>query len=335
MKEAPRFGGAGQGGITNHCPPDTAPDLTSQREIVAPMGAAMVNGACTTNARRGREEMAAIRSAIVKILKADHPQTVRQVFYQLVSRGVIDKTEAEYQRTVIRLLVEMRLDHRVDWDWIVDETRQGKITRTFDNVEDALRDTAQSYRRSALRDADVHVQVWCEKEALAGIIWDAASEYDVPVHVSRGVPSLTQIYSSFTHIRAAALHHKPSFIYQFGDHDPSGVFIPKHMEKRLHEFCHKYGVRPLPIIERIALTPEQIKQYRLPTRPTKREGNSYAKGFEGRSVELDALPSNTLRELVTACIERHISPQQVEALRAAEDSERGIIEAFASRAGFE
>jgi hypothetical protein len=34
----------------------------------------------------------------------DHPQTVGQVFYQLVTRGVIENTEAEYQGTMIRLL---------------------------------------------------------------------------------------------------------------------------------------------------------------------------------------------------------------------------------------
>ena len=49
--------------------------------------------------------------------------TVRQVFYQLVVRGVIEKTEAEYQGTVIRLLTEMRLDASIPFDWIVDESR--------------------------------------------------------------------------------------------------------------------------------------------------------------------------------------------------------------------
>ena len=35
-----------------------------------------------------------IRAAIKTVLAADNPMTVRQVFYQLVVRGVIDKTEA-------------------------------------------------------------------------------------------------------------------------------------------------------------------------------------------------------------------------------------------------
>ena len=63
--------------------------------------------------RRTKAEVQAIRDAITSILKADHPQTVRQVFYQLVARGVIEKSEAEYQSTVIRLLSEMRLDGRI------------------------------------------------------------------------------------------------------------------------------------------------------------------------------------------------------------------------------
>jgi hypothetical protein len=59
--------------------------------------------------RRSRAEVQAIRDAIKSILEADHPQTVRQVFYQLVTRGVIEKTEGEYKQTVIRLLSEMRI----------------------------------------------------------------------------------------------------------------------------------------------------------------------------------------------------------------------------------
>jgi hypothetical protein len=92
--------------------------------------------------RRTGEQVDDIRTAIKAVLKADHPQTVRQVFYQLVVRGAIEKTEAEYKGSVIRLLSEMRLDGSVDWDWIVDESRTGQTTRTFETVEDALRDTA-------------------------------------------------------------------------------------------------------------------------------------------------------------------------------------------------
>jgi hypothetical protein len=177
----------------------------------------------------------------------------------------------------------------------------------------------------------VYVEIWSEKEALSGVIWDAASDYDVPVVVSKGVPSLTQVYGSFENIYAAAEAGKQSYLYQFGDHDPSGCMIPKALERRLRQFCDKYDCA-YPIVMRIALTPAQIRKYQLPTRPTKRAGNSHAKSFRGRSTELDALPNRVLRRLVRACIERHIPAGQVTALRAAEESERSILERFAKRA---
>jgi hypothetical protein len=149
--------------------------------------------------------------------------------------------------------------------------------------------------------------------------------------VSKGVPSITQVYGSFENIRAADEASKRSYIYQFGDHDPSGCLIPKVIESRLNEFCDEHDVQR-PHVKRIALTPEQIERYDLPSRPTKRAGNRHAKQFKGRSTELDALPPNVLRTLVRKCIDRHISPAQVEVLRAAEDSERTLIEKFARRA---
>jgi len=276
--------------------------------------------ACSIREWRTKAQVEAIRKAISAVLKADHPQSVRQ----LVARGVIEKTEKEYQGTVIRLLSEMRLDGRIPWGWIVDESRRSRVTRTFDDIGDALQHTAEFYRRSALRDCDDYIEIWSEKEALAGIIYDAASDYDVPVIVSKGMPSLTQICGSFTHIRQAARAGKDRVIYQFGDHDPTGCLIPKTIEARLCEFCDKYRC-PYPTVDRIALTEEQVEQYNLPSRPTKREGNSHARNFSGDSVELDALPSSTLRELVRNCIERHINAAALEALRAAEDSERDIL----------
>jgi hypothetical protein len=281
--------------------------------------------------RRTKAAMAEIRDAISDVLEADNPMTVRQVFYQLVVRSVIEKTEQAYKHTAVRLLTEMRLSGEVPFEWIVDESRRTRQTQTFDSITDALNETAQFYRRSALRESAVYIEIWSEKEALAGIIWDEASKYDVPVVVSKGTPSLTQLYSSFENILEAALAGKESHLYQCGDHDPSGCLIPRVIEKRLNEFCDERAITP-PLVERIALTEEQISRYRLPTRPTKRTGNTHAATFRGRSTELDALPPNVLRRLVRDCIERHIGAAQVAVLRAAEESERTVIERFAKQA---
>jgi hypothetical protein len=281
--------------------------------------------------RRTKAEIDDIKAAIKAILKADHPMTVRQVFYQLVTRDVIEKTEEQYQGTVIRLLTEMRVNDELSFDWIVDESRRRRENQTYDNIADAARDTARFCRRNALQACPDYVEVWCEKEALAGIIEDAASDYDVPIIVSKGMPSLTQLYGTAYEIARAAHHtNKYSYIYQFGDHDPSGVLIPQTIERRLNQFCEKFDC-PLPTIERVALTKKQITRFNLPTRPTKREGNRHAYKFVGNSVELDALPASQLRSMVREVIERHISKRDLRILRAAEDSERELLETWADR----
>jgi hypothetical protein len=280
--------------------------------------------------RRTKADIDKIKSAIRSVLKADHPMTVRQVFYQLVVRGTIEKTEEEYQGTVIRLLTEMRIEDELPFDWIVDESRRRRITRTYNNIADAARDTAKFYRRSALRECPDYIEIWVEKEALSGVLWDVTSEYDVPLLVSKGMPSLTQLYGSAYQIARAARADKESYIYQFGDHDPSGVLIPKTIERRLTELCEKLDC-PGPYFERVALTEEQITEFNLPTRPTKRNGNRHANKFEGDSVELDALPASELRSMLREVIERHISEHDLEILRTAEDSEREQLKMWADQ----
>jgi hypothetical protein len=291
-------------------------------------GGIMTYRACSTSrSRRTKADINAIRTAIRDVIEDDPPMTVRQVFYQLVARGVIEKTEEQYQGTVIRLMTEMRLDGSLPYSWVVDESRRVRITETYDSIQDALEQTAQFYRRSALAQAPDYIEIWCEKDALAGVLWDVTSDYDVPLMVSRGMPSLTFLHASAQAIRNAAERDKKTFIYQFGDHDPSGVLIPKTIERRLDEMCERLDCPP-PKVKRIALTEKQIKKHRLPTRPTKRNGNPHAAGFVGRSVELDALPPRVLRDLVRKVIERHISPAQTLALRVAEDSERKLLLAW-------
>src|SRR5262249_18222755 len=167
------------------------------------------------------------------LISDDPPMTVRQVFYQLVTRGVIEKTEEQYQGTVIRLLTDMRLNGRIQFPWIVDESRRRRENQTYDSIADAARDTARFYRRNPLQACPDYVEIWSEKEALAGVIESAAEDYDVPIIVSKGMPSITQLYGSAKHIARAARAGKPTYIYQFGDHDPSGVLIPKTIERRL------------------------------------------------------------------------------------------------------
>lgn len=160
--------------------------------------------------------------------------------------------------------------------------------------------------------------MWCEKDALAGVLLEETVPYDVPLMVARGFASESYLFNAAQTIAEA---ERPTHIYYFGDHDPSGHKIEEDIEKRLRGFALGAEIH----FERIAVTEDQIAEMNLPTRPTKRKGNTHAKGFQGDSVDLDAISPLDLRRLVRDCIERHIPPGYMDSLRAAEQSERELF----------
>src|SRR5262245_28330180 len=117
--------------------------------------------------RRTKAAVTGIRSAITDILSKDNPQTVRQVFYALTVKGVIAKAEIEYQRTVVRLLGEMREAGQIPFEWIADDTRWQRKPTTFTGINACLNSTSKFYRRDLWAAMPVYVEVWCEKDALA------------------------------------------------------------------------------------------------------------------------------------------------------------------------
>lgn len=267
--------------------------------------------------RRTKDQMATIRQGLYDIVAAQQPMTVRQVFYRAVSAGVVEKTEAAYKQLVGRLLVKMRMAGEIPFDWISDNTRWMRKPRTHSSMESAIKWTADTYRRALWDNQPVYVEVWTEKDALAGVLLEETRPWDVPLMVSRGFASVTYLYEA---ARSIAAEGKPAHLYYFGDHDPSGVVIDPTIERRLREFAPEAEI----YFERVAVTPDQISQWDLPTRPTKKT-DSRSKSFEGESVEVDAIEPAKLRELVRACIERHVDADALAKTRAAEASERSIL----------
>ena len=100
--------------------------------------------------KRGRAtkaEMAARLDAIFAIVEEIEPCGVRQAFYQTTVRGLMDKTETDYDK-VQRALVKMRRDGRVPYGWIVDGTRWMYKPQSFSSLEQAVKRTAETYRRA-------------------------------------------------------------------------------------------------------------------------------------------------------------------------------------------
>ena len=268
--------------------------------------------------RRKNREMNILKEGIFSMLKEDAPMTCRQVYYRLVSAGLIDKTENEYSNTTCRLLANMRRSEEIPYGWIADNTRWVRKPASYSNLEEMLTVTAKCYRKSLWMDTGVNVEIWLEKDALSGVLFDITAEWDVPLMVTRGYPSL-----SFLHEAGQGLERtgKPAYIYYFGDYDPSGVDIPRVTERELRKFAPNTEIN----FEILAVTgEEQIKELNLITRPTKKS-DMRSKKFKGESVEVDAIPSKILRRMADQVISNHISNDEIFRIKDIEALERETL----------
>ena len=272
--------------------------------------------------RSTKAEVEQRRESLLDIVSEMQPMTVRQVFYQATVRSIIEKTEAGYTKVQTDLAL-MRRTGDLPYEWLADNTRWQRKPRTFSSVEEALKQTAQLYRKNLWASADAYVEIWLEKDALAGVVWPVTAAYDVPLMVARGYASLSFLHTAAEFINDLTV---PAYIYHLGDYDPSGVNAAEKIEQTLRElapYAEIYFVR-------IAVTPGQIQEWNLPTRPTK-ASDTRAKNFGEISVEFDAIEPEVLRTIVEAAIELHLPSEQLEVLKAAEESERELITSLVER----
>ncbi len=275
--------------------------------------------------RRTKKALERVKRAILKVIAKEHPQamTVRQIFYRLVSCGAIAKTEKEYKSTVVRLLRDMRLSGDIPFSAIDDYTRYVRKPKTYSSAWEALREMARAYRRAIWDNQAVQVEIWLEKDALAGVLMPVTKRWDVPLLVTRGYPSVTCLHEAAERLAAVG---KPALLYYIGDHDPSGLDIPRQVEEGIRDFVPDLRLT----FRRVAVTEEQIQEWGLPTRPTKKQ-DSRSKGFQGESVEVDAIEPAQLRDLAERCIKRHVDEQALSKLKAAEKRERDMLLDMAAR----
>jgi len=266
-----------------------------------------------------RENTAIIRDAVAQIFEeVDPPMTVRQMFYALETRGLVPKTENGYRATD-RHLLKMRRTGILPYSYIADNTRWMRKPNTYNNLEAFLAESQASYRRALWHGQGCYIEIWIEKDALAGVFYDITGRFDVPLMVTRGYSSETFLYTAAQQIK----ERSPTdavYIYYFGDHDPSGKNISETVERRLSEFGAVFE------FNQVAVLPEQIERWNLPTRPTKKT-DTRAKSFKGDSVELDAIPVNELRNLINDCIWGHVDQEVMRNTLKIEAAERATLAA--------
>jgi len=246
--------------------------------------------------------------------------TVRQVFYALEVAGVVEKSDGGY-RQVQQQVLRMRREGLLPWEFITDGTRWQRKPGSWEAADSAVASLARSYRRDLWQSQNVRIEVWLEKDALADIIVDTTSSWDVPLMVSRGQSSATFLWNSAQAARRAWEELMTvTFIYALYDRDAGGRRAFRTIARDLPQ--HAPGV---PItVELLAVTDEQVIEWNLPTRPAK-SSDPEASKFDGAAVELDAIPPDRLVELVENAIVDHIDPHAWKVEQSAEAEERRLL----------
>lgn len=251
------------------------------------------------------------------------PLTVRQVYYQLASSGLVPLSKAGYSQAQ-RLQLKLRELEIVPWDWYADRARERIRPPQWDDLSDYA-DAIGGYRKDLWQAQPDHVEFWLEKDALSAFVADALDRFGNPLCVVRGFSSGT-----FVHECAAILNQieKPKFIYYIGDHDPSGLSIEANIRERLAEFGTEFH------FERLAIDLEDIRTYDLRpllAKPSDSRYEKYVAKHGETTVEVDALPPDVLRTRIETAVLRHIDAEQWRRIQLAENAELDSVRKIQER----
>jgi hypothetical protein len=246
---------------------------------------------------KNKEQLKIINSIIEEYRQQGYRLTLRQLYYQLVTKVIIENKDSEYSK-LSNLLVKGRMCGMVDWDAIEDRIRTPFIPYWVTGVNNAIYDTIEQYRLDRQKSQKVYIELWVEKDALSGVLKKITSYYHIKLMVNRGYSSCTAMYDAYK--RLLNNYDKDIYILYLGDHDPSGLDMIRDIKERLIEF----GIKPN--VKQIGLNMEQIKKYNPPPNPAKIKdprAKWYIKNYGNTSWEVDALNPKILRELVKFNVE--------------------------------
>lgn len=254
---------------------------------------------CYEDKRFGIERLKMIQQAnaiIAEYSAEGYDLTLRQLYYQFVSRDLIPNEQSAYKR-LGNLVSEGRRAGLIDWSAIIDRTRNLQQLGTWESPEAILAEGASVFRFNRWESQPYYVEVWFEKDALMGVFERVAHELRVPFFSCRGYMSDSEVWGAAQRLaQKNDAEGKNVVVLHFGDHDPSGIDMSRDIRDRLALFG-----APEVDVRRLALTMRQVNQYEPPPNPAKETDSRFAgyrDKFGDESWELDALEPTVLAALV-------------------------------------
>jgi hypothetical protein len=269
--------------------------------------------------RRTRAEMEWLKFRLYLLAAAERPATVRGMYYRMEAAGFIPKDDRAYN-LVQQTLLSMRREGILPWRWITDSSRRVWGHARFGDMASYAEHVASNYRKDYWHDSPVNVEVWCEKDAMQGVIAPVViGEFGLNLYVSKGQSSASYLYEAAEEIKDDG---RPTVVYILSDFDPAGFRIADRIEAALRE--HVPEEQSL-TCRRIAVSYEQIVEMGLTTRELKKTDSGAAEFlslYGDVSCELEAMPPTTLRALLRESLEAHMDKDRLRFLKLAEEEER-------------
>lgn len=283
---------------------------------------------CTNFRQASLDTISQARSIIVDYSKQGFTLTLRQLYYQFVSRDLIPNNDREYKK-LGKLVADARLAGLLPWDGIEDRGREMKSWLIEEDIDEILRDLPYSYAADHWKDQDRYIEVWVEKEALASIVRKACMPFRVGYMACKGYLSVSEAYSAGKRMERARERGQEPLVIHLGDHDPSGIDMTRDNRDRLSLLSYDEVE-----VHRIALNRDQIDEYSPPPNPAKltdSRAQDYIATYGPTSWELDALEPKVLTDLIAAAIDPHIDREKWHEAADREYDQRAILKAVRSR----
>lgn len=189
--------------------------------------------------------------------------------------------------------------------------------RHFSSPEASIEQVAAGYREDVWRTQPHRVEVWIEKDALAGVLDACCPRLDVPYFSCRGYTSQSEMWGAAQRIlRRFQKHGQRTIILHLGDHDPSGIDMTRDIKARLEMFLSRHVAEPVVHVKRIALQMAQVERYNPPPNPAKVTDSRfkrYVAKYGQYSWELDALPPDVLVALVQRQVLKYVDADRMQA----------------------
>jgi hypothetical protein len=273
----------------------------------------------------------------------DHlPMTARQIFYRLVAAYGYPKTESA-AKSLGDHLTRARRAEMIPFNYIRDD---GISVMSHAHYADEnsfykhIHEEGNAYKRDKLARQKMYARVYCEAAGMMPQLERVCERYSIPVYSCSGFDSLSAKYQLKEACwRADTYQGRRTVILHLGDYDPSGESI---FNDGLVEDIYAFLERDVPnkepqevaVFERVALKPEHIERFNLPTAPPK-STDSRTKNWQGEATcQLEALPPDVLAGLLDATIKTYLNLAVYEEdLKAEEEERRRITRALPAPGG--